>query len=188
MQPLYPQRRTPRRRKRKGGLGGRLTGSKRPCRAAVRTVTSSHVWTAPCWQGISERCRTAGRSCHMFGLLMRHFHMAAGHNALRRSGPGQKHAVSMLQWLLWGVPISGSTGWVHYLSVALSNLGCASLARADLKRPGLQARCIVCRGPSWPRRCGRSCWPARWLRPSSVAVPAAPQATVAVCCLPAWRV
>ena len=35
--------------------------------------------------------------------------MAAGHNALRRSGPGQKHAVSLLHWLKWVVPIFGST-------------------------------------------------------------------------------
>ena len=28
----------------------------------------------------------------------------------------------MLQWLEWGVLISGSTGWVHYSSLALSNL------------------------------------------------------------------
>ena len=28
----------------------------------------------------------------------------------------------MLQWLGWGVLISGSTGWVHYPSFALSNL------------------------------------------------------------------
>jgi hypothetical protein len=28
----------------------------------------------------------------------------------------------MPQWLEWGVLISGSTGWVHYSSLALSNL------------------------------------------------------------------
>jgi hypothetical protein len=29
-----------------------------------------HVWTAPCWQGLSSR-RRFGRSSHVFGLLMR---------------------------------------------------------------------------------------------------------------------
>jgi hypothetical protein len=29
-----------------------------------------HVWTAPCWQGLSAR-RRSGRSSHVFGLLMR---------------------------------------------------------------------------------------------------------------------
>ena len=86
----------------------------------------SHLWTAPCWQGIFGRFCSAGRCCHLFGLFVRRSQMAAGHNALRRSGPGQKHAVAMLQWLKWGVLISGSTGWVHYSSVALSNLVSAS--------------------------------------------------------------
>jgi hypothetical protein len=60
------------------------------------------------------------------GLLLRRSEMAAGHNALRGSGPGQKHAVAVLQWLKWGVLISGSTGLVHYSSLALSNLVSAS--------------------------------------------------------------
>jgi hypothetical protein len=61
--------------------------------ATFGTAAKCHVWTAPCWQGFSERLCTAGRSCHVFGLLMRHYSMAAGHNALRGSGPGQKHAL-----------------------------------------------------------------------------------------------
>ncbi len=44
------------------------------------------------------------------GLLLRRWLMAAGHNALGRSGPGQKHAVAKLHWLKWGVLVSGSTG------------------------------------------------------------------------------
>src|SRR5262249_20513654 len=49
-----------------------------------------HVWTAPSWQGFSSRLR-AGRCSHVFGLLARHTG-AAGHNALRGSGPGQNLA------------------------------------------------------------------------------------------------
>src|SRR4029450_3000865 len=49
-----------------------------------------HVWTAPGWQEESSRCRV-GRCSHVFGLIAR-FTMTAGHNALRGSGPGQKHA------------------------------------------------------------------------------------------------
>ncbi len=49
-----------------------------------------HVWTAPGWQGFSSR-RSIGRCSHVFGLLSA-VHMTAGHNALRESGPGQKHA------------------------------------------------------------------------------------------------
>jgi len=44
---------------------------------------------------------------------------AAGHNAFRRSGPGQKRALEVL-WPVWVVPITGSTG-LHYVLSALSN-------------------------------------------------------------------
>ncbi len=66
--------------------------------AAAWALTSavSHLWTAPCWQGIFGRFCSAGRCCPLFGLFVRRSQMAAGHNALRRSGPGQKHAVSKL--------------------------------------------------------------------------------------------
>ena len=97
--------------------------------AMVRTVIVSHVWTAPCWQGFFLTLMRADRCCHVFGLLMRRCYMAAGHNALRRSGPSQKHAVKMLHWLKWGVLIFGSTGWVHYSSVALSNFVSARISR-----------------------------------------------------------
>jgi hypothetical protein len=55
-----------------------------------RTDAKCHVWTAPSWQGFSSRLR-AGRCSHVFGLLARHTG-AAGHNALRASGPGQNLA------------------------------------------------------------------------------------------------
>ena len=86
---------------------------------------------------LDGKCR-AGRCCHLFGLFLRRSEMAAGHNALRRSGPGHKHAVAMLQWLKWGVLISGSTGWVHYSSLALSNLmgasGCPRVSQVACDR------------------------------------------------------
>jgi uncharacterized protein (DUF1330 family) len=86
----------------------------------------------------------------VFGLLMRRCYMAAGHNALRRSGLGQKHAVNLLHWLKWGVLIFGSTGSVHYPSVALSNLVSASCSRAGLKLPVIRALGKMSRAPSSP--------------------------------------
>jgi len=47
--------------------------------------------------------------------------MAAGHNALREIRSRSKTRSQKLPWHEWGVPISGSTGWVHYLFIALSN-------------------------------------------------------------------
>ena len=59
------------------------------CRTGhVRKVP--HVWTAPDWQGLTSR-RRLGRCCKCVRPLSA-VHMTAGHNALRGSGPGQKHA------------------------------------------------------------------------------------------------
>ena len=110
----------------------------------------------------------AGRCCHVFGLLMRRCSMAAGHNALRRSGPAQKHAVSLLHGGKWVVLIIGTTGWVHYPSVALSNFVSANNSRAYFSLPLMQAPGKTSHGPSSPRPCGRSCWPERWRRSSLI--------------------
>ena len=113
----------------------------------------------------------AGRCCHLFGLWVRHSAMAAGHNALRRSGSGQKHAVKELHWLKWSVLIFGSTGWVHYSSVALSNLVSARFARACFMRPAIPALGNMSHAPSSPRPCARSCWPGRWRQSWSIGGP-----------------
>ena len=47
--------------------------------------------------------------------------MAAGHNALRGSGPGQKPALEA-PWRKWVVPVRGRLAWVRYRSFALTNL------------------------------------------------------------------
>src|SRR5205814_1939748 len=49
-----------------------------------------HVWTAPGWQELSSRMQQ--RSEQPCVRPLDAVHMTAGHNALRGSGPGQKHA------------------------------------------------------------------------------------------------
>ena len=88
--------------------------------AGQRNDAMGHVWTAPGWQEESSRCRV-GRCSHVFGLFAR-FTMTAGHNALRGSGPGQKHA---------------------FLD-AMALVGCPD-RRVD-------RRCIKCCSPSQPLR------------------------------------
>jgi hypothetical protein len=53
----------------------------------VPNSLSGHVWTAPGWQGLSSRLQHwSERPCvRPFSAA----HLAAGHNALRGSGPGQ---------------------------------------------------------------------------------------------------
>src|SRR3974390_999790 len=56
-------------------------------------ITSScprHVWTAP-WQELSDVSAALVGCGHVSGLFVRH--VAAGPNALRGSGPNQKHAL-----------------------------------------------------------------------------------------------
>ncbi len=71
----------------------------------------------------------------MFGLLMRHCFMAAGHNALRRSGPGQKHAL-VGRYGTNGLSRSvGRLAWVRYSFIALSNLVSGGLPRLFVALP-----------------------------------------------------
>ena len=78
------------------------------------TSAKCHVWTAPCWQELfGGDARLVGAAmCPAF--LMRRLPMAAGHNALREIGSRSLARSQELPWHEWGVPISGSTGWVHY--------------------------------------------------------------------------
>jgi hypothetical protein len=73
-----------------------------------------HVWAAPSWQDLSSRL-PAGRCSHVFGLFARH--KAAGDNALRGSGPGQKPAFEM-HWHKWVVR-SPDRPALHYVLLAL---------------------------------------------------------------------
>src|SRR3954454_1519798 len=66
-----------------------------------------HVWTAPSWQELSSRLQHW--SVQPCVRPLDAFHMTAGHNALRGSGPGQKPAFEM-HWHMWVVLIAGSTG------------------------------------------------------------------------------
>jgi hypothetical protein len=103
-------------------------------------------------------------------------HMTAGHNALRGSGPGQKPAFDN----------------------ALAQVGCpdrridrlcitfcspsqpshhAEIAGANSFTPRAQrVPCSARPWPSWPTPFWRSCWQARWRRPSLAAVQAMPRA------------
>jgi len=54
------------------------------------TAAPGHVWTAPGWQELSSRVQQwSGQPCVRPVSAV---HVTAGHNALRGSDPGQKHA------------------------------------------------------------------------------------------------
>ena len=58
--------------------------------ASQRNVAKCHVWTAPSWQELSSRLQPWSVQPCVRPLSAAH--RAAGHNALRGSGPDQKHA------------------------------------------------------------------------------------------------
>ena len=140
--------------------------------AAVRLSAKCHVWTAPGWQELSSRLQHWSVQPCVRPLSAAH--RAAGHNALRGSGPGQKHAFDN----------------------ALAQVGCpdrridrlcitccspfptfTSRRMSDAISFTPQARrvpCIARPWPSWPRPSARSCWRARWQRPWSAAAPTMP--------------
>ena len=63
---------------------------KRTCAVQLGLSAKCHVWTAPSWQELSSRLQPWSVQPCVRPLSAAH--MAAGHNALRGSGPGQKHA------------------------------------------------------------------------------------------------
>ena len=147
--PLYPRKRTFARRDHMSALG--------------------HVWTAPSWQGLFSRVQHW--SVQPCVRPVDAVHMTAGHNALRGSGPGQKRAFDDALAQV-GCPdrridrlcitcCSPSQPFTsHRMPDAIS-----FTPRAQL------VPCIVRPWPSSPTPSWRSCWRARWLRPSWVAAP-----------------
>jgi hypothetical protein len=136
------------------GNGHRQADSARPKSAIVdgsglaREIFTSQAWSVlPCVRPLGA------------------VHMTAGHNALRGSGPGQKHAFddAVAQWV---VLIAGSTGSA-LRAVRPPNRHIMPGARRDLVTA--QARRVVCNArpwPSWPRPSAQSCWQAQWRQPS----------------------
>ena len=75
----------------------------------------------------------------MSGLWMRHSTMAAGHNALRGSGPSQKHALKA-PWPKWGVPVREPTGMGALQVFALPNFVARICPRVQISQAGSVAR------------------------------------------------
>ena len=95
-------------------------------------------------------------------------HRAAGHNALRGSGPGHKHAFDNALAQM-GCPdrridrhcITCCSPFPTFTSRRMFD----AISFTPLARPG---SCSARLWPSWPRPSGRVYWQARWLRPWSV--------------------
>ena len=126
-------------------------------------------------------------------------HRAAGHNALRGSGPGQKLAFDDAVAHV-GCP-DHRPCWKHVSDMTGSALRAVGPFQPSHRaywrdlvphRFALigQARWVPCSTRPWPsspRPCARSCWQVLSLRLSSVAVRAAWQATGDVWCRGSWR-
>jgi hypothetical protein len=164
--------------------GSLATGryASRCCRMSAslqkRTIrqTCRYVRLVPCVDG-SELARVfftfAGWSVQPCVRPVSAAHKAAGHNALRGSGPGQKPAFEM-HWHKWVVLIAGSTGSA-LRAVRPSNLHITPDVDAISVTP--RVRRVPCSDhpwPSWPTPFLQSCWRARSQRPWWAAVPTMP--------------
>ena len=97
-------------------------------------------------------------------------HAAAGHNALRGSGPGHKHAFDNALARV-GCPdrqIDRLCITCCSPSQPSHHAGCP--ARSRFKPQARRVPCIAHPWPSWPRPCVQSCWQARWRQPLSADV------------------
>ena len=111
-------------------------------------------------------------------------HMAAGHNALRGSGPGQ-HLAFDNALAQMGCPDHRIDRFCIIccqpfptVSHAVAGTIASKVARPDSIEPMRLAPYNVRPWPSSPKPCAQACWPAQWRRLSSVGVRAACQATV----------
>jgi hypothetical protein len=127
-----------------------------------------HVWTAPSWQELSSRLqRWSVQPCVR---PLDAVHMTAGHNALRGSGPDQKLAFDNALTQV-GCPdrrIDRLCITCCSPSQPSHHAGCPARSFTP------QARRVPCSARPWPsspRPSVRSCWQARWRRPSSAVSP-----------------
>ena len=113
-----------------------------------------------------------GRCSHVFGLLVRHTGPLAIMPCADQVPVNSSH--STMRWHKWVVLIAGSTGSA-LRAVRPPTFTSRRISDAVSFTP--RARPVACSArlwPSSPRPCAQSCWPARWLRPWSVAAPTMP--------------
>ena len=126
-----------------------------------------HVWTAPGWQELSSRLQHW--SVQPCVRPLDAVHMTAGHNALRGSGPGQKHAFDNAVAQV-GCPDRRIDRLCITCCSPSQPSHHAGVSGAISFTP--QARRVPCSARPWPsspRPSGRACWRARWPRPWWVA-------------------
>ena len=145
---------------------------KRPNFAAQQNDAMCHVWTAPGWQGFSSRMQHWSVQPCVRPLSAAH--RAAGHNALRGSGPGQKHAFDNALAQV-GCPDRRIDRLCITCCSPFPTFTSRRMSGAISFTP--QARRVLCSARPWPsspRPSAQSCWQERWRQPWSAAAPAMP--------------
>jgi hypothetical protein len=139
---------------------------------STENAAMGHVWTAPSWQELSSRLQHWSVQPCVRPLSAAH--RAAGHNALRGSGPDQKHAFGdalahvgcpdrRIDWLCITCCSPFPTFTSRRLSGAIS-----------FTPPVQRAPCNARPWSSSPTPSVRSCWQAQWRRPWSAGAPIVP--------------
>jgi hypothetical protein len=131
-----------------------------------------HVWTAPGWQEESSR-----RSLWSEQPCVRPLSavpMTAGHNALRGSGPDQKHAFGDAMARVGCPDRRIDRHCITCCSPSQPLRHAGGVRRGVVTPRARRVHCSVHPSPSSPRPSWRACWRARWQRPWPVVAPAAP--------------
>ena len=145
---------------------------KRTCAVQLGMSALGHVWTAPSWQGLASRLQHWSVQPCVRPLSAAHG--AAGHNALRGSGPVQKLAFDDALALV-GCPDRR----IDRLCITC----CSPFPTVTSRRmPGAisftpPVRRVACSVRPWsssPTPCERSCWQVQWRRPSLAGAPIVP--------------
>ena len=145
---------------------------KRTCAVQLAMSALCHVWTAPSWQELSSRLQHWSVQPCVRPLSAAHG--AAGHNALRGSGPDHKHAFDDALAQV-GCPdrrIDRLCITCCLPSQPSHHAGCPDAI--SFTPQARRVPCSVRPWPSWPRPSAQSCWRVRWRRSWSAAAPTMP--------------
>ena len=126
---------------------------------------SAHVWTAPGWQVLSSRMQQWSEQPCVRPVSA--VHVTAGHNALRGSGPGQKHAFDNAVARV-GCPDRRIDRLCITCCSPFPTVTSRRMSDAISFTPRVRrVLCSVRPWPSLPTPSEPSCWQVRWQRPWS---------------------
>jgi hypothetical protein len=113
-------------------------------------------------------------------------HVSAGHNALRGSGPGQKHAFDNAVAQVGSPDRRVDRLCITFCSPFPTATSRRQVGATSFTPPMQRVLCSARRRPSLPRPSEQSYWQVQWQRPWSGAASTTPRTRVYAWCRGAW--